>query len=146
MGGFECLNRESYRKIRELNRRKVIPDTLYKEMEDTQSFRQLLKVLQDHFTLSPTAIPPTWLKIINQMWQWDRRDPDNRTVFNEFQSIFVKELLNRGGIYLREECQKEILTDAQISKHITNLEKQNLILSLRTRPHHGNKTIFILIR
>ena len=149
MGGFRCLTIESYNYLHNLHRTKIdgkliINDAIYQELEDCDSFKQLMLILKKNFSIKEIEEPPIWLYLIHTHWKWFRDEPERSTTFNQWQSEFMKNLLFNGGIYLHDQCLAKTLTYSQIQRQVTPLEKQKIIFSLRTPKTHGSQVIFIL--
>jgi len=81
----------------------------------------------------------------NFVMNWnDKRGKENDTTFNQEQSKFVKKLLLHNGVYSRDECQREILTDQQIRNQITALEDMDIVICIRTKKAYDNKSLYII--
>ena len=142
MGRFECLTEDSYATIKKLNRKEIISDGAYKELEDCKCIREERRVILKFYKISELELKDLmWNFVMN--WN-DKRGKENDTTFNQEQSKFVKKLLLHNGVYSRDECQREILTDQQIRNQITALEDMDIVICIRTKKAYDNKSLYII--
>ena len=141
---FQSFTHETYKTLQQLRRKKSITDEEYIAFGECKTLKEVKIMIHKTFSITEKQINPIWMHIINNLWRWKRANPQESTVYNNQQSSFIKELLNNNGIYERNTCLRNILTDIQISTHIKELEEMQQIISLRTSKKCGNKTIYAL--
>lgn len=144
MGDFDYMTEESYQLLKNMHQTKEIDDKMFIELANTRNIKQLEEVFKKNYNISTQEqITKIWFNFINK-WKWDRDDKENCTVFNEWQSIFIKKLLCNGGVYTKEQCQREILTEFQTYSQLVQLERNNIIFHLKSKRLFGNRIVYIL--
>jgi hypothetical protein len=143
MRGFSCLDNNTYEKLRKLNRTKVISDTIYHEIEDCHTFKQIKQIIAKYFQInSKKEIDCLWCYIIkNSRWSRGR----NISYLNEYQFRFIHLLIEeQGGICTEKHILDYDFFQHQIDRHIFALEELELILSITTRRIDGSHTLFVV--
>jgi len=142
--GFICLDRESYDKINELHRKKKsIPDEFYFEREDAKNYTQLIKAIKKYIVINSKE------KCQELLWDFIKElerkcERAKKTEANISHIRFFYQLLSNFGVYTKEQCQRDILTESQIKENISYLEDLNWIVSIKTKRLHGSKTVFMV--
>jgi hypothetical protein len=144
--GFICFNSGSYKLLRYLNRKVLITNKTYHELEDIKNYGAVkVTLLRELDITTGTDVSEVWDYVRHNVWKWEERgNRSDSLVFNKLQSFFFDKLLKSGGVYYRDKLQKHYFTDQQIRDCINHLEDINLIIVLRTRRNHGNKIIYLL--
>lgn len=141
---FQCFSNETYEKIRYLNRKKIIEEDVYKQLEDCESVKELKRIILAYFSFKDQLVDKIWRIFREEIWIWKRCHREESTYFNDYQLVFINELIKNNGVYSRERCQKEILTDCQITRDLIPLEETEIIFSFKTKKMYGNHIIYII--
>lgn len=142
---FICLDNQSYKLIRELHRKKLIPDREYNLIEDCQNYNSLAKIISQIISIDKEKERDIWEYVINHVWKVKKRGNFyDSTVYNKVQSWFFKQLLMAGGVCTREKLQKEDFTEQQLTNKVCELEEMELICSIKTTRLYGNRTIYFI--
>ena len=141
---FQCFTNETYKLLQKLHKKKILNDEEYITFGECQNIKEVKELLNKNFSIKETEITPIWHYIIYKGWGWKRANKSESTVFNDSQSQFMKKLLSKNGIYERDQCLREDLTNNQISTQIKELEDMGFIVSFRTSKKYDNKTFFVI--
>ena len=141
---FQCFTNETYKLLQKLRKKKILNDEEYINFGECRNIKEVKDLLQKNFSIKETEIIPIWHYIIYKGWKWKRANKSESTVFNEPQNQFMKKLLSKNGIYERDQCLRDDLTNNQISIQIKQLEEMAFIVSFRTSKKCDNKTFFVI--
>lgn len=140
---FHSYSKETYQFLYLLHKKGTISDKNYIKFGECKSFNQILNLTQEQFSITENIFSKIREYVWNS-WNWKRGKIKDSVIFNEWQSIFMRELLKKNGIMTREECLNELLTDQQISSHVVALEEMNYLKSIKTSRLASSKTIYLI--
>lgn len=141
---FQCFTNETYKLLQQLRKKKILSDQEYIALGECKNMAEVKSLICKNFSIQEKEIEATWTYIINEVWKWKRSNKQESTVYNNYQSAFIKELLKNNGIYERDRCQQQLLTDGQISTQIKEVEEMQSIIAIRTSKKYGDKTIYAI--
>lgn len=139
---FQSYDNDTFQFLYQLHKKGIINDQNYIKFSECKTFKHLLDLTREQFKIKEELFDKIW-KYLHQSWTWKRGEPSECTVFNEWQSIFMRELLRKNGVITREECLNSLFTDQQF-RHITVLEEMNYLKSIQTNQLLGRKIIYII--
>lgn len=141
---FNFFTLKTLEKLKYLNREKdkAIDDKTYIELTHTNSINEIERILNKSLSLNGLSREKIWIYFVNS-WSWNKKK-EKRVVFNERQNIFIKELVNRSGIFQRKECENKLLTSQQISDDIIALEEMDYVVRIEIKQFYGGNSWFII--
>jgi len=125
------IKNETFECLQTLVSNDLISQDTLSQIIYSQNTKKITEYLSESMNIHPNEIMKFWDYIIHCQWWGVKTEEQKRTVFNEYENIFFKEILKNKGVISNTEAEKNIFKNPPIRrKTIQNLEDLEIILSI----------------
>lgn len=119
------LKKSSKDKVREYVSSGVLSPSQVLKLWDADGYDDIIEAIGHFLNIDDEKVSLLWNHVINRVWVGVHDDDEKLTVFNEYENIFFRELLNNKGMLTRANCLKKIFDNN--NSYINDKVAKNLI-------------------
>ena len=137
MGKQKHLSTDSLLSVVRLAEAGHVEPSIVSRILEAKKFSEVIDAFKSLYApMDEVKVSKIWHHIVHGVWEGVLCDDDARTVFNEHDNIFVRELLRSGGVITKRECLSRVFkTEYYCNQTANAMVDMEIVFPVRLRNH-----------